>query len=77
MRRVYPRGFLSLIGCVAGVQYAFGQKRGLWFVIPFQLIVMIGLAIVYCVTGGVFSAACYLTAEACCSNLRILKDVVV
>ncbi|KAK9904954.1 hypothetical protein WJX75_006393 [Coccomyxa subellipsoidea] len=33
-------------------QYAFGQKRGLWFIIPFQLIVMIGLAIVYCVTGG-------------------------
>jgi amino acid permease len=33
-------------------QYAFGQKLGLWLVIPCQLIVMIGLDIVYCVTGG-------------------------
>lgn len=33
-------------------QYAFGPRLGLWLVIPFQLIVMIGLAIVYMVTGG-------------------------
>lgn len=26
----------------AGMQYAFGPKRGLWFIIPFQLIVMVG-----------------------------------
>lgn len=44
-------------------QYAFGQRLGLWLVIPCQLIVMIGLDIVYCVTGGkamqyVFDATC-------------------
>ena len=33
-------------------QFAFGQRLGLWLVIPCQLIVMIGLDIVYCVTGG-------------------------
>ncbi|CAK0783413.1 hypothetical protein CVIRNUC_006612 [Coccomyxa viridis] len=33
-------------------QYAFGPKRGLWFVIPFQLIVMCGLGCVYCITAG-------------------------
>ena len=33
-------------------QFAFGRKLGLWLVIPCQLIVMIGLDIVYCVTGG-------------------------
>lgn len=26
------------------VQYAFGPKRGLWFIIPFQLIVMVSLS---------------------------------
>jgi len=44
-------------------QYAFGQKLGLWLIIPCQLIVMIGLDIVYCVTGGkslkyVFDSQC-------------------
>ena len=38
--------------CTPALQYAFGPKRGLWFIVPFQLIVMVGLAIVYCVTGG-------------------------
>ncbi|KAL0052974.1 hypothetical protein WJX82_010701 [Trebouxia sp. C0006] len=33
-------------------QYAFGKTAGLWAIIPFQLIVMIGLDIVYMVTGG-------------------------
>lgn len=33
-------------------QYALGPRLGLWTVIPCQLIVMIGLDIVYCVTAG-------------------------
>ncbi|KAL3139320.1 hypothetical protein ABBQ38_003657 [Trebouxia sp. C0009 RCD-2024] len=33
-------------------QYAFGKTAGLWAIVPFQLIVMIGLDIVYMVTGG-------------------------
>ncbi|KAL3142007.1 hypothetical protein ABBQ32_004648 [Trebouxia sp. C0010 RCD-2024] len=33
-------------------QYAMGRRAGLWTVIPCQLIVMIGLDIVYCVTAG-------------------------
>ncbi|KAL3153488.1 hypothetical protein ABBQ38_011819 [Trebouxia sp. C0009 RCD-2024] len=33
-------------------QYAMGRRAGLWVVIPCQLIVMIGLDIVYCVTAG-------------------------
>ncbi|KZV17302.1 lysine histidine transporter 1-like [Dorcoceras hygrometricum] len=33
-------------------QHAFGEKRGLWIVVPQQLIVEVGVDIVYMVTGG-------------------------
>lgn len=33
-------------------QYAFGPRLGLWLVVPFQVIVMVGLGIVYMITGG-------------------------
>ncbi|KAH7446318.1 hypothetical protein KP509_01G051400 [Ceratopteris richardii] len=33
-------------------QYAFGEKLGLWIVVPQQLVVEIGVCIVYMVTGG-------------------------
>jgi len=33
-------------------QYAFGEKLGLWIVVPQQLIVEVGVNIVYMVTGG-------------------------
>ena len=33
-------------------QYAFGEKLGLWIVVPQQLVVEVGLNIVYMVTGG-------------------------
>ncbi|CAH9135849.1 unnamed protein product [Cuscuta epithymum] len=33
-------------------QYAFGEKRGLYIVVPQQLVVQIGVNIVYMVTGG-------------------------
>ncbi|XP_078447557.1 lysine histidine transporter 1-like [Wolffia australiana] len=33
-------------------QYAFGEKLGLWIVVPQQLIVEVGVCIVYMVTGG-------------------------
>ncbi|DBA74512.1 TPA: hypothetical protein ACH3X2_000973 [Trebouxia sp. C0005] len=41
-------------------QYAFGQRAGLWAVVPFQLIVMIGLGITYSVTAGKSLQAVYL-----------------
>ena len=33
-------------------QFAFGQRLGLWLVIPLQLVVMIGLDAVFCVIAG-------------------------
>lgn len=33
-------------------QYAFGKKLGLWIVVPLQLIVEVGVSVVYLVTGG-------------------------
>lgn len=33
-------------------QYAFGEKLGLWIVVPQQLVVQLGCTIVYMVTGG-------------------------
>mmetsp|Transcript_12305 Transcript_12305/g.37013 ORF Transcript_12305/g.37013 Transcript_12305/m.37013 type:complete len:484 (-) Transcript_12305:840-2291(-) len=33
-------------------QYAFGPKLGMWLVVPFQIIVMTGLGVVYMITGG-------------------------
>lgn len=33
-------------------QYAFGEKLGLWIVVPLQLLVEVGTDIVYMVTGG-------------------------
>jgi hypothetical protein len=33
-------------------QHAFGEKLGLWIVVPQQLVVEVGLNIVYMVTGG-------------------------
>ena len=33
-------------------QHAFGPKLGLWIVVPQQLVVEVGLSIVYMVTGG-------------------------
>lgn len=33
-------------------QEAYGPKLGLWIVVPQQLIVEVGINIVYCVTGG-------------------------
>ncbi|KAL3147305.1 hypothetical protein ABBQ32_002791 [Trebouxia sp. C0010 RCD-2024] len=41
-------------------QYAFGKRAGLWAVIPFQLIVMVGLGITYSVTAGKSLQAVYL-----------------
>jgi len=33
-------------------QYAFGEKLGLWIVVPQQLMVQIGVNVVYMITGG-------------------------
>jgi hypothetical protein len=33
-------------------QHAFGEKLGLWIIVPQQLIVEVGVDIVYMVTGG-------------------------
>jgi amino acid permease len=59
-------------------QYAFGQRAGLWIVIPFQLIVMIGLGIVYCVTGGQSMHAVYqLTCNQPCAPFGLSAWIVV
>lgn len=42
----------SFRGSVELAQYAFGKKRGSLLLYPTQLIVLVGLAIVYTVTGG-------------------------
>ncbi|KAK9809609.1 hypothetical protein WJX73_007377 [Symbiochloris irregularis] len=44
-------------------QFAFGKRLGLWLVLPCQLIVMIGLDIVYCVTAG--TALRYIWRHTC------------
>ncbi|KAK9806840.1 hypothetical protein WJX72_004583 [[Myrmecia] bisecta] len=59
-------------------QYAFGPRAGLWIVIPFQLIVMIGLGIVYCVTGGKSMHAVYqLTCGENCTSFGLSAWIIV
>lgn len=51
-------------------QHAFGDKLGLWIVVPQQLIVEIGVCIVYMVTGGKSFEKCYTVACPDCKPLR-------
>ena len=51
-------------------QHAFGDKLGLWIVVPQQLIVEVGVCIVYMVTGGKSFEKCYTVACPDCQPLR-------
>ncbi|TKW25009.1 hypothetical protein SEVIR_3G088200v4 [Setaria viridis] len=51
-------------------QHAFGEKLGLWIVVPQQLIVEVGTCIVYMVTGGKSFEKCYTMACPDCKPLR-------
>lgn len=56
-------------------QYVFGPTLGIWVVLPCQLIMMIGLGIVYSVTGGRSmqrSEHPSRTLRACCSSSATL-----
>ncbi|CAH9116295.1 unnamed protein product [Cuscuta europaea] len=51
-------------------QYAFGEKRGLYIVVPQQLVVQIGVNIVYMVTGGTSLMKFYNTVCPTCKPLK-------
>lgn len=51
-------------------QEAFGEKLGLWIVVPQQLLVEVGVNIVYMVTGGKSLEKIYQT---CCPNCYPLR----
>ncbi|PHU23656.1 Lysine histidine transporter-like 2 [Capsicum chinense] len=51
-------------------QEAFGKKLGLWIVVPQQLMVEVGVNIVYMVTGGKSLQKIYQTACPNCQNLK-------
>lgn len=63
-------------------QYAMGPRAGLWTVIPCQLIVMIGLDIVYCVTAGksmqfLYQHTCHGWREHTCTSFGLSAWIVV
>ncbi|KMZ61278.1 Lysine histidine transporter 1 [Zostera marina] len=53
-------------------QHAFGKKLGLWIVVPQQLIVEVGVCIVYMVTGGKSIQKIYdLTCTGKCKDIKL------
>ena len=59
-----------------------GRRAGLWTVIPCQLIVMVGLDIVYCVTAGksmqfLYQHTCHGWREATCTSFGLSAWIVV
>ncbi len=59
-----------------------GPRAGLWTVIPCQLIVMIGLDIVYCVTAGksmqfLYQHTCHGWREHTCTSFGLSAWIVV
>ncbi|WVZ12037.1 hypothetical protein V8G54_016567 [Vigna mungo] len=51
-------------------QYAFGEKLGLWVVVPQQLMVQIGVNIVYMITGGISLMKIYNVLCDGCTPIR-------
>lgn len=51
-------------------QYAFGEKLGLWIVVPQQLMVQVGTDIVYMVTGGKSLQKSYSSVCSSCKPIR-------
>lgn len=52
-------------------QHAFGEKLGLWIVVPQQLIVEVGVNIVYMVTGGKSLKKFHDTVCPSCRDIRL------
>ena len=52
-------------------QYAFGEKLGLYIVVPQQLVVEIGVNIVYMVTGGTSLKKFHDTVCSNCKNIKL------
>jgi len=51
-------------------QHAFGEKLGLYIVVPQQLLVEVGTCIVYMVTGGTSLKKFHQTVCPSCTNIR-------
>lgn len=51
-------------------QYAFGEKLGLWIVVPQQVIVEVGVDIAYMITGGKSLQKFYNTVCVDCKPIR-------
>ncbi|KAL5717749.1 Lysine histidine transporter 1 [Ranunculus cassubicifolius] len=59
-------------------QQAFGEKLGLWIVVPQQLIVEVGVDIVYMVTGGKSLHNVYtLTCNEPCKNIKLTYFIMI
>ncbi|GAB2278812.1 Lysine histidine transporter 1 [Dionaea muscipula] len=58
-------------------QYAFGDKLGLWIVVPQQLIVEVGVDIVYMVTGGTSLKKFHDTVCSTCKNIKLTYFIMI
>ncbi|XP_043723916.1 lysine histidine transporter 1-like [Telopea speciosissima] len=58
-------------------QHAFGEKLGLWIVVPQQLIVEVGLGIVYMVTGGKSLKKFHDTVSPNAPNIRLTYFIMI
>ncbi|KAK8948333.1 Lysine histidine transporter 1 [Platanthera guangdongensis] len=58
-------------------QHAFGERLGLWIVVPQQLIVEIGVCIVYMVTGGKSLKKFHDTVCPDCKNIKVTYFIMI
>jgi len=58
-------------------QYAFGEKLGLWIVVPQQLIVEVGVNIVYMVTGGTSLKKFHDTVCEDCKSIKLTYFIMI
>lgn len=58
-------------------QHAFGEKLGLWIVVPQQLICEVGVDIVYMVTGGKSLQKVYKTACESCDGISLTLFILI
>ena len=58
-------------------QYAFGEKLGLYIVVPQQLIVEVGTNVVYMVTGGTSLQKFHNTVCSSCKNIKLTYFIMI
>nr|CAB3482006.1 unnamed protein product [Digitaria exilis] len=58
-------------------QYAFGEKLGLWIVVPQQLVVEVGVNIVYMVTGGTSLQKFHDTVCENCKHIKLTYFIII